>query len=79
MDETTPKLKNGFLQDAQGDNSSKRLESFTCLIFAIFLACWGKITHDLPAVTQIVCAFLVASAGFQGVSAVQDGFGTRKF
>ena len=74
MDEVKP--VNGFLQDINGDSSSKRLESFVCLTVAILLSAYQCIWK--VDISRLVDAFLVASAGFQGVSAVADTF-MKKF
>lgn len=55
----------GIFQDGIGDVSSKRIQSFICLIAAIVLAFTVKEVDS-------VIAFISASLLFQGVSALSE-------
>ena len=63
----------GFFQDANGDRSSKRLESVISLCAAILIAgasiafAWGK-----EIASGLVITFLTYSAAMQGISMVGE-------
>ena len=76
MSDEPQQVKRGFLQDADGNSSSKRMESLVCLGVAILVTGIGLILNR--DVSNVVLSFLGAACAFQGVSAVQDGFGINR-
>ena len=78
VDEATPELVSakpaGFLQDGQGNGSSKRLESFIALGIAAVVAVLGVILvpGHLVEVAAVAGAFLTYSLAMQGVSAASE-------
>jgi hypothetical protein len=69
-----PKKPLGMLSDPTGDISSKRVQSFVALIYAMLLPPfagifgWGA---TLP-IAELVVTFLVYSAAMQGISYIND-------
>jgi hypothetical protein len=59
----------GFLHDADGGRSSKRLSSMLCLVTAISLAVYGGVSGT--DTTALVIAMLSASGAYQGLTILQ--------
>jgi hypothetical protein len=60
----------GFLQDSEGNFSSKRLQSFVSFGAAVGLAIYGAIVKD-NAVNAYVISMLSYAAALQGITAFQ--------
>jgi hypothetical protein len=62
----------GYAQDGNGNDSSKRLESFIGLAAAILCAGVGYAIKETALTPVLVGAFLGYSMAMQGVSAISE-------